>query len=452
MRIRPARRIRGNLRLPGDKSISHRAAILAALARGRSVIEHFSSAEDCAATLLCLQELGVRVEREGSTVQIEGVGLQGLRPTESELDCANSGTTLRLLAGALAGQNFNSVLNGDESLRARPMRRVIEPLERMGARISSDTGRAPLRIEGRNPLEAISYEMPVESAQVKSAILLAGLNAQGCTQVIARRDVTRDHTERLLRWLNVEVESRTIEGARAGGDDDALEAIAIEGGVEFDARGGIVPGDISSAAFFIAAAALLPGSQLKITEVGINPTRTRLLSVLCSLGADVRVKSIRENNDFNEPFGEISVAGGSGLSSFADKQAGALRLLLRAPLTAQMIDELPLLAIVGTQIPGGLEIRDARELRFKESDRISATAQNLRAMGADVEEHADGLTVLRRTRLQGAKINTHQDHRIAMAFTVASLLAEGESEIVDAECARVSFPEFFEMLESIVER
>ena len=435
--------------MPGDKSISHRAAIFAALARGRTQISNFSSAGDCAATLACLRNLGVDVEHEGSSVWIEGVGPQGLRAPSQPLDCGNSGTTLRLLAGVLAGQYFSSILTGDESLRSRPMRRIIEPLERMGARIFSENNRAPLRMEGRGRLNAITYEMPVDSAQVKSAILLAGLNAGGLTEVIETKGATRDHTERMLRWFRIPTSSRTIQA-----NDATLEAISVKGRTQFNAADGTVPGDISSASFFIAAAALLPGSKLTLTQIGLNPTRTRVISVLRSLGVDIRLDSVKNGGrglpeDFFEPFGNVSVSGGAGLAPAKPGQSN----VLSGTLTAQLIDELPLLAIIGTQVLGGLEIRDAAELRVKESDRIQAAVENLRLMGAQVEEQSDGLIISsRRTSLRGAKINAHGDHRIAMAFTVAALIAEGESEIMGAECVRVSFPEFFALLESIVER
>jgi 3-phosphoshikimate 1-carboxyvinyltransferase len=352
------------------------------------------------------------------------------------------------MAGVLAGQYFSSVLTGDESLRSRPMRRIIEPLERMGARIFAENNHAPLRLDGRGRLQAISYEMPVESAQVKSAILLAGLNAGGLTEVIEKQGATRDHTERMLRWFRVPTSSRTIQGEAA-----PLEAISVRGRTQFGAASGMAPGDISSASFFIAAAALLPGSKLIITQVGLNPTRTRVLTVLRSLGVDVRFDSVKNGGsglpeDFFEPYGNVRVSGGAGLAPNEPGQAN----VLNRTLTAQLIDELPLLAIVGTQVLGGLEIRDAAELRVKESDRISATVENLRAMGAEVEEREDGLTVKRKTVLRGAKIDSKGDHRIAMAFAVAALLAETESEIVGAECTRASFPEFFDLLESVIER
>jgi 3-phosphoshikimate 1-carboxyvinyltransferase len=448
MKIQPARRIHGSLRLPGDKSISHRAAILAALSRGRARLTNFSTSADCAATLVCLRQLGVPIERDETSVLVEGVGLDGLRAPSAPLDCGNSGSTMRMLAGVLAGQSFTSTLTGDASLRSRPMKRILEPLEMMGARITSENGRAPLRIEGRRPLKAISYEMPVESAQVKSCILLAGLNAEGRTEVIERQGATRDHTERILRWLGVSLNDRTFE--RNG---LSMQAVSIAGRAQFNAQDGTVPGDISSAAFFIAAAALLPASKLKITQVGLNPTRTRLLSVLRSLGVDARLAYTERDGDwwqedFNEPFGDVSIRGGAGLAPVAEGRSN----VLRGALISQVIDELPILAVVGSQVLGGFSIREATELRVKESDRISATVENLRAMGVEVEEHDDGLTIPARAKLRGARLNAHGDHRIAMAFAIAALIAEGESEIVGAECVRVSFPEFFELLESVVER
>jgi 3-phosphoshikimate 1-carboxyvinyltransferase len=448
MRIQPARRIRGELRLPGDKSISHRAAILSALAHGTTRIENFSMSEDCAATLNCLRGLGVKIEHDERSVLVEGVGLRGLSAPLAPLDCGNSGSTMRMMAGVLAGQDFVSTLTGDDSLRSRPMKRIIEPLELMGARISSENGCAPLKIKGRQPLRAITYKMPVESAQVKSSILLAGLSAEGRTEVIEREGATRDHTERMLRWLKVPVESRKM--LRGAFIND--EAISIEGCVEFDAQDGTVPGDISSAAFFIACAALLPGSELNMRGVGLNRTRTRLLSVLRSLGARVHEELAQAGRwwpeDFSEPFGDVSVKGSEAL---APVEAGESNIL-RGPLIPQLIDELPVLAVLGSQVAGGISIRDAAELRVKESDRIRATVENLRAMGAEVEEHDDGLTIEKRTSLRGAKLDAHGDHRIAMAFTIAALVAEGESEITGAECVGVSFPEFFSLLESVIER
>jgi 3-phosphoshikimate 1-carboxyvinyltransferase len=443
----------GHLSLPGDKSISHRVAIVSALGHGRARIENFATSEDCARTLECLGQLGVHVERDGKSVVIEGVGLQGLRAPSEPLDCGNSGSTMRMLAGVLAGQDFVSTLTGDDSLRSRPMKRIIEPLEMMGARILSDDGRAPLRIYGNPKLKGIHYEMPVESAQVKSAILLAGLNAEGLTEVTEKQDATRDHTECLLRWLGVSINSRVIQDSGF----PAREAISIEGRAQFKALDGTVPGDISSAAFFIAAAALLPGSKLTINQVGLNPTRTRVLSVLRLLGVDVHVDSFERSDDewrgamedFDEPFGNLSIKGGPGLAPLEPGESN----VLRGSLIPQLIDELPVLAVLGSQVLGGFEIRDAAELRVKESDRLRATIENLRAMGVEVEEYTDGLRIRERAQLRGARLDAHKDHRIAMAFTIAALMAEGESEIVGArECVGVSFPEFFELLESVIER
>ena len=420
--------------MPGDKSIAHRAAMIAALAEGSSRITNFPNNADCEATLSCLAKLGVSIERRDRELLVRGGGADGLHASSEPLDCRNSGTTMRLLAGILAGQNFKSTLTGDESLRARPMARIIEPLRMMGARISSNDGRAPLVIEGHKPLKAINYELPVVSAQVKSCVLLAGLSAEGRTEVI-ESSLTRDHTERMLRWFGVPLEVRDVEG---------LRIVTVDGPARFKARDVSIPGDISSAAYFIAAAALLPGSSLEITNVGANPTRVMFLEQLRSSGFDVAVSEVREQ--CNEPVGTICVSGSR--SSASDFESATLR----GPLIPQLIDELPLLAVVGSQLEGGIEIRDAAELRAKESDRIDAIVQNLGAMGAAVEEFDDGLRVSGPTKLRGAEIDPRGDHRIAMAFTVAALIAEGETKIKDAECVAVSFPEFFELLESVVER
>jgi 3-phosphoshikimate 1-carboxyvinyltransferase len=447
MRIRPARRIRGSIALPGDKSISHRAAIMAALARGRSVLHNYASSEDCARTLSCLGQLGASIEQEGQSVHVSGVGEGGLGAANVPLDCGNSGSTIRMLAGVLAGQDFASVLTGDDSLRSRPMRRVIEPLELMGAKISSLGGCAPMEIKGHRPLLPITYEMPVASAQVKSCILLAGLSAEGHTSVIERGGPTRDHTERMLGWFGLRVET-----SHQGDGPASSSTLSVEGPAGLRARGGAIPGDISSAVFFIAAAALLPGSDLEIKRVGLNPTRSQVLSTFRGLGAGVTVEDGEgrlSGEDFNEPFGDVHTKGGDGLAPLEDGRSN----VLSGALITQLIDELPMLAVLGTQVAGGLAIRDASELRVKETDRISATVANLRAMGAEVEEYADGLAVAGGTRLRGARLDARGDHRIAMASAVAALIAEGESEIEGAEeCVGVSFPEFFSVLESVVER
>jgi 3-phosphoshikimate 1-carboxyvinyltransferase len=426
--------------MPGDKSVSHRAAMVAALADGTSSIRNFSTSADCAATLSCLAALGVTIERDHASLTITGVGIDGLREPSAALDCGNSGTTMRLLAGILAGQDFNSTLTGDDSLCSRPMQRIIEPLRMMGARISSDGGRAPLLIQGHKGLSAISYELLVASAQVKSCILLAGLSAAGRTEVIENQ-TTRDHTERMLRTFGVQIEA----GAAECEGENARYA-AVKGPAQLSPCDVSIPGDISSAAYFIAAAALLPGSSMEIREVGVNPTRVLFLKQLRALGLEVEVTDVREDN--HEPLGVIRIEGSRNQPGGESESP----MMIRGLIVPQLIDELPLLAVVGSQIEGGIEIRDAAELRVKESDRIATTAQNLRAMGAEVEEFEDGLRVAGAARLRGAEIDSCGDHRIAMAFTVAGLLAEGETEIADSACVAVSFPEFFNLLESVVER
>jgi 3-phosphoshikimate 1-carboxyvinyltransferase len=439
--IQSARRIHGQLTVPGDKSISHRAAMLAALAEGETRVTNFSTSADCGATLSCLQQLGVELERNGAEVVIHGVGAKGLRRSSEPLDCGNSGTTMRLLSGILAGQDFSSRLTGDESLRSRPMQRIIEPLEMMGAQVSSHNGRPPIEIQSASELQAIDYELLIASAQVKSCILLAGLNANGKTTVV-ENDVTRDHTERMMRWFGV-----AIETGKAQREGENAHFASLNGPAQLLARDVSVPGDISSAAYFIAAAALLPGSSLEINKVGVNPTRVLFLKQLRALGLDVEIADAREK--CHETVGLVRVGGVNGPEPSGDSQTP---FTVQASLIPQLIDELPLLAVVGSQIQGGIEIRQAKELRVKESDRIATTVQSLLAMGAEVEEFDDGLRVSGPARLQGARIDPRGDHRIAMAFTVAGLIAEGETEIAEAECVAVSFPEFFDLLDAVVER
>lgn len=436
MLIHPAKRIVGKLEMPGDKSISHRAAMIAALANGTSRIRNFSPSEDCAATLRCLEQLGVSIARKSEDVMVRGAGPRGLSAPKEPLDCGNSGTTLRLLAGVLAGQDFEATLTGDESLRSRPMQRIIEPLEMMGAALLSNDGRPPLTIRGRIPLRLIDYELLVASAQVKSAILLAGLNADGQSKVVEQTP-TRDHTERMLRWFGVTVE-------QGDAPKEGHKFASVKGPASFDARDVDIPGDISSAAYFIAAAGLIEGSSVEILNVGLNPSRVGFLSMVKSSGLTINFEVQREQG--NEPVGSIRVEG-----SRATKESTDTPLTIDGDLIAGLIDELPLLAVIGSQLDGGIEIRNAGELRVKESDRIAATVAGLRAMNADVEEFDDGLRVGGRTCLRGARIESRGDHRIAMSFAVAGLLAEGDTEIEDAECVNVSFPEFFELLESVVE-
>jgi 3-phosphoshikimate 1-carboxyvinyltransferase len=423
--------------MPGDKSISHRAAMLGALANGNTTVEGFASSADCASTIECLRAMGASITVDGSTVRIKGLGTNGLQPPNAELDCGNSGSTMRMLSGVLAGQSFGTTLTGDDSLSSRPMGRIIDPLTKMGAQISSLNGRAPLKITGRSPLTPISYETPMASAQVKSCVLLGGLFADGRTEVIEKLGLTRDHTERMLRWLGVDVQSTLRE-------TDGAPVVAINGPAQLSARDISVPGDVSSAAFFIVGAAFLPGSDLLIENIGLNPTRAQVISAVRSLGVDIRIEDEREV--CNEPVGNIRVLGSSSL---APTEGPAI---LQGPVIAQLIDELPVLSVLGTQVEDGLIIRNAAELRVKESDRISTTVANLRAMGAEVEEFKDGLQVHGPVKLRGAKLDAHGDHRIAMAFSIAALIADGPSEISGAECVAVSFPEFYELLDRVTQR
>jgi len=430
--IHPARSLNGGLEPPGDKSISHRYAMLAALADGPSELRHFSSAADCRSTLGCLRALGVEVKTEKDRVGILGRGPGGLRSSRRALDAENSGTTMRLLAGILAGQPFFSRITGDASLRRRPMRRVVEPLRRMGAQISArDEEFAPLEIRG-GKLQPIDYSMPAPSAQVKSAVLLAGLFADGVTSVVEPVR-TRDHTEIALAEFGAKVETEglavRVHGLGAG-QARCLEPITFD-----------VPGDLSSAMFFLCAGLLLPDSNLLMHRVGMNPTRTAALDALSSMGAELKIVSLGCAQ--GEIVGDIAVR--------SSRLAGGV---IEGRQVAQMIDELPLLAALGPFTEQGIEIRDARELRVKESDRIAAMAENLRRMGARVEERPDGLRVEGRAAgsLRGAEIDPRGDHRIAMAFSVAALAAEGPTVIRGAECAGVSYPEFFPELDRLVER
>jgi 3-phosphoshikimate 1-carboxyvinyltransferase len=429
--IEPGHSINGTIEVPGDKSISHRYAILAALARGRSEISHYSAAADCQSTLDCVARLGMKVEKSGGNgagdVKISGTGIDGLRASRRSLDAGNSGTTMRLLTGVLAGQKFDSTLTGDSSLRKRPMRRVIDPLERMGAHIQArEANFAPLKING-SALQPIRYTLPVPSAQVKSAILLAGLFAEGETSV-EEPVCTRDHTEVALQGFGADVR-------KVG------RVVSVSGRPRLDARQIMVPGDLSSAVFFLGAALILPGSNVVIHNVGLNPTRSAVLDVLGGWGAPVSIVALR--GESGELIGDISVR-------HADLSGGTLS----GELIAQLIDELPMLAALGPYTEQGVEIRDAAELRVKESDRIAVLADNLRRMGAQVEEHPDGLRVegRRAGRLHGAEIDPRGDHRMAMAFAVAALGAEGRSVIRDSDCVGISYPDFFKVLANTVER
>jgi 3-phosphoshikimate 1-carboxyvinyltransferase len=423
--IRPARNIYGSLRLPGDKSISHRYGMLAAFAEGTSRFANFSTGADCASTLACMQALGAEVKAGEGIIEVTGVAGR-VTPASHPLDCGNSGSTMRMISGLLAAQEGTFTLVGDASLSRRPMERIRKPLEAMGAKLTLTEGHAPLTIEGCR-LQPIDYPTPVPSAQVKTCVLLAGLQTAGTTTV--REAVrTRDHSELALRAF----------GANLTRD---LNSVSIAGPQKLHAIDAAVPGDISSAAFFLCAAALFPGSTLLLDSLGLNPTRATLLDVLTALGARISVLHLEEKNA--ELVGSVQIsAPAEGLGSTE----------ISGSLAAQLIDELPVLAAIAPYTSGGIRIRDAKELRVKESDRIALVAQNLRAMGAEVMEFEDGLDVPGGQTLHGAVIDSGGDHRIAMAFSVAALRAEGETLIQGAESAAISFPEFFDLLDLVAER
>jgi 3-phosphoshikimate 1-carboxyvinyltransferase len=431
--VLPAKSISGGIDLPGDKSISHRYAMLAGLAEGTSELRHFAAAADCHSTLACMSALGAEVKVEKDVVRVTGRGARGLKASSRALDAENSGTTMRLLSGILAGQEFTTKLTGDASLQKRPMKRIMGPLREMGAQITGrDDNFAPLEIRG-GKLKAIDYKMPMASAQVKSAVLLAGLFADGVTSVTEPAR-TRDHTELALEEFGASIEKsgktiriHSLRGTNGGG---TLVAKSLD-----------VPGDLSSAVFWIAAASMFPDSHILIANVGLNPTRTAILDVFTAMGAKIKIPALKSSQ--GEVIGDLDVQGTSLKGGVIEGDT--------IPL---VIDELPMLAALGPCTEEGIEIRDAAELRVKESDRIAALAENLRRMGATVEERPDGLKVAGRSkgRLHGAEIDPRGDHRIAMAFAVAGLAAEGSTVIRDADCAGVSYPTFFEEMKRLAQR
>jgi 3-phosphoshikimate 1-carboxyvinyltransferase len=418
-RVVPATRLQGSVRLPGDKSISHRYAMLAAIAQGTTEIQNYATGADCRSTLSCLQALGVDVQTRGASVRIEGYGLDGLRAPAGTLDAGNSGSTIRMLAGILAGQPFASRISGDESLSRRPMDRIMLPLRQMGAHVEAREGRfPPVEIRGGR-LQPIDYTLPVPSAQVKTCVLFAGLYAAGTTTV--REPVaTRDHTELALREFGAQVEKR--DGA-----------ISVEGRPGLRARRLVVPGDLSSAAFFLVAALLVPGSSVLVQGVGLNPTRSALLDLLASMGAGVGLQNLEVRH------GELT---GDILVRTSPLRGG----VIEGGLTTALIDEIPVLAVLGAASRDGLLVKDARELRLKETDRISTVAENLQRMGVSVELHEDGFFVPGGQSFRAARLDSFGDHRIAMAFAVAALRADGECAIDGAEAVNVSFPGFFDLL------
>jgi 3-phosphoshikimate 1-carboxyvinyltransferase len=421
-RISRAGSISGSITLPGDKSISHRYGMIASIAGGESRIQNYSTGADCHSTLDAMRALGVAIEENGTEVVVHGRGLDGLRAPAADLDAGNSGSTIRMLSGILAAQPFTTRIGGDESLSRRPMRRIMDPLAGMGASISARDGRfPPIEIQGAR-LRPIDYTLPVPSAQVKTCVLFAGLYAEGET-IVHEPVRSRDHTEIALREFGagLRVQSKTI---------------TLAGRPTLTGRELVVPSDLSSAAFFIVAALLLPGSRLTIRGVGLNPTRSTLLDFLAGMGAQIRITEVESRN--GELSGELLIEGSPVRGGVIEKET-----------TAALIDEIPILAVLGAASDEGLTIRDAAELRIKETDRIATIAENLHRMGVAAEESPDGLMIPGRQHFHAAELDSFGDHRIAMAFTVAALCADGESVIQGAEAASVSFPEFFNTLHQV---
>ena len=411
--VRPTRKLEGEIRVPGDKSISHRALILGSIAAGRSRLRGLSPGADVQSTMRCVLALGAALD--GSS--LDGCGIRGLHRAAGPLDCGNSGTTMRLLAGLLAAQDFESELVGDESLSRRPMDRVVAPLREMGARASWP----PLRVGGKTPLHGVEHTMAVPSAQVKSALLIAGLFADGSTTVVEPVK-TRDHTELMMRAMGVSVE---VDGLRVQVTPAAeLEPLDLD-----------VPGDISAAAFWLVAAGLVRDSRIRLQGTGVNPTRTAFLSVLQGCGLEVRLANPRFAG--REPVGDLNAGGAKNLKAVRVEDG----------MAAEMIDELPVLAVAATQMPGRSIIAGAGELRVKESNRIEAMEEGLSAMGADITATDDGWVINGPRELEGARVSAHGDHRVAMALSIAGLIAQGNTEIDGAECVAISYPEFFDHLE-----
>jgi 3-phosphoshikimate 1-carboxyvinyltransferase len=417
--IKPATSISGSISLPGDKSISHRALMFAGIAEGSSTITGLATAEDVQGTLKCLKNIGVEIRKQKNKVTVNSSGMYGLRASQKALDAGNSGTTIRLLSGILAAQNYISIIDGDESLRKRPMRRIIEPLETMGARIDSREYKAPLTIHG-GPLRAIDYASPVASAQVKSCILLAGTFAKGLTRVTEPAP-SRDHTERMLKHFGANIHHK-----------DGMAG--IKGPIQLKSAEINVPGDISAAAFFIVAGCLLPNSEVEFINVGVNQTRTGILDALAHMGAFIKQDDLLLLS--NEPRARLVV-----------KTTRLNAATFSGLLIPRIIDEIPILAVAATQAEGTTTFRDAGELRVKESDRIATIVENLKRMGANVRETKDGMVIQGPTALKGAEIDSYGDHRIAMSFSIAGLIADGETLIKNIDCVDTSFPEFFTILD-----
>lgn len=423
MEFQSVKKLRGEVRVPGDKSISHRAVMFGALAKGKTQITGFLRGADCLSTISCFRQLGIIIEETADTITVHGKGLHGLHSPADTLDTGNSGTTTRLLSGILAGQNFTSVLNGDASIQSRPMRRVITPLSQMGASIRSINGNdcAPLEITGR-PLQGISYLSPVASAQVKSAILLAGLYADGETSV-TEPALSRNHTELMLESFGADIRSNGLTATVK--PDPALSGMSI-----------LVPGDISSAAYFIAAGSLVPDAEILIRNVGINPTRAGILQIAREMGANITLFNEKREG---EPTADVLV-----------KSSTLHGVTIGGDIIPALIDELPIIAVMAAAAEGTTVIKDAAELKVKESDRIAVMTENLSAMGCDITATEDGMIINGGKPLQGALINSHSDHRIAMSFAVAAMIADGKTKIQDADCVKISYPAFYDDFNKLV--
>ncbi len=421
--VTKAKRLRGEVSVPGDKSISHRAVMLGAIAEGVTEISGFLTGADCLSTIDCFRKLGIRIDREGEHVKVYGEGLYGLKEPEDVLDVGNSGTTIRLISGILSGQPFTSTLTGDASIRRRPMKRVLHPLSEMGARIlgRDNQNKAPFSLQGGD-LQAVRYQTPVASAQIKSAILLAGLYAPGKTTVI-EPEKSRNHTEVMLQGFGAKV-------------TESQNSSVVEGLPVLEAQKITIPGDISSAAFFIVAALIVPDSELVITNVGINQTRTGILDVLWQMGADISVLNERETS--GEKVGDLLV-----------KSSPLKGVSFGGDIIPRLVDEIPVLAVAAALAEGTTTITNAEELKVKESNRLETITTELKKMGANITETADGLIIKGPVRLTGAVCKSHHDHRIAMACAVAGLVADKETMINEPECVDISFPEFFDRLETL---
>ena len=420
--IYPTSRVVGSIKVPGDKSISHRALLFGALATGETRVSNLLKSQDVLATWKCLEKLGTEIIENHQEILIRGRGLSGFHPPRSSLDCQNSGTSLRLLCGILSGASFETNLVGDSSLSKRPMKRVAQPLRQMGAQIELFQNETlPLRIFGGKMLQGIEYSLPIASAQLKGALLLAGLSAEGHT-VLSGKIQSRDHTERLLPHFGVEILQNT-------------ESLSIQGQQKLRANSISVPGDFSSAAFWITAAAIVPGASIDIEGVSLNSTRTGLVKILKRMNGTIKCEV---NTELPEPIGQIQV-------SHSPLQA----VSITGDEVPEIIDELPLIAILATFAEGRTDVRGASELRVKESDRIESIASNLRSMGGQIETFEDGFSIEGPQLLKGGKINPHGDHRIAMAFSIAALQAQGPTEIRDADCVNVSYPGFFTTLQKL---